>query len=126
MIMLRRKSVAQQAIDALPGSQDLRGFDFMRQPSLRIDDLARRDVDAEILGSKPKRAQPLNQFVLRHDARAAPGQLAVHPFENIDVPPGPAQQKPSEQAAHRAADDYCAFLPSPSQLSSPRSFRLPN
>src|SRR5262249_17850414 len=118
MIMLRRKGVAQQPIDALPGGQHLRAFDFVRQLPLRIDDLARRDVYAEILGRKTKRAQPLDQFVLRDDARAAPGQLAVHPFENVDIPPGPTQQKPAEQAAHRSPDDYCAFSVGPGQLFS--------
>ena len=61
--------------------------------------------DAEIVGVEAERAQPLDQFVLRDDARAAAGQLALDPLVNIDVPAGPPQQKPAQQAAHRAADD---------------------
>ena len=95
MIALRRKGIAQQAIDPLPGCQHLRTFDFMCQPPLRIDNFARGDVDAEFAGSKTEAAQPLDQFVLRHNARAAARQLAVHPLEDIYVPPGLTQQEPA-------------------------------
>ncbi len=113
MIALRRKGIAQQAIDALPGGQHLRTLDFVGQPSLRVDNFARGDVDAKIAGSKTEAAQPLDQFILRHNAGAASRQLTVHPLEDIDVPPGLTQQEPAEQAAHRAADDYCAFPAGP-------------
>ena len=118
MIVLRRKGVAQQTIDALPGREHLRAFDLMRQLPLRIENFAGGDVDAELIGGKAKPAQPFDQFVLGHDARAAAGQLAVHALVNIDRPPGPPQQKPAEQAAHRAANDNCASCASPGQLIS--------
>ena len=88
----------------------------MCQPSLGIENLAGCNVDAKLVGDEAKPAQPFDQFVLGHDSGTTARQLAIEPFVNIDRPPGPPQQKPAEQAAHRAADDYCALHASPGQL----------
>ena len=105
MIVLGRKGIAQQTIDALPGGEHLRAFDLVRQAPLRVDDLAGGDGDAEFVGGEAERAQPLDEFGLGDDAGAAAGQFAAHPLVNIHLPAGPAQQKAAQQAAHRAADD---------------------
>ena len=110
VIALRRKGVAQQPVDALPGGEHLRAFDLSVSAPSRVDDLARAHGDAERVGREAERAQPLDQLVLGNDAGAAAGQFAAHPFVNINAPAGAAQQKAAEQPTHGAADDNGAFL----------------
>ncbi len=119
VIALRRKGIAQQAINPFPRGQHLRTFDLLCQATLRIENLAGCDVDPERVSGEPNSAQPLDQFSLRHDPGAAARQFAVHPFVNIYRPPGPPQQKAAEQAAHRATHNNCALRTSPGQLLSP-------
>ena len=86
VIVLRRKGVAQQPIDALPGGEYLRTFDFFGQAALHVDDLARGDLDAEFIGRQAERAQPGDQFGLRDDAGATAGQFAAHPLIDVHLP----------------------------------------
>ena len=72
----------------------------MGQPSLRVT-ILRVVMDAKIAGRKTEAAQPLDQFILRHNAGAASRQLTVHPLEDIDVPPGLTQREPAERRSHQ-------------------------
>src|SRR6185437_15385716 len=105
VIMFPRKSIAQQPVHALPRREHLGALVLMRQPPLRVENLAGGDVHTEIVGREANIAQPSDEFLLRHDSRAATGQFAVHPLVDVDVPPGPAQQQGAEQPTHRAAND---------------------
>src|SRR3569623_1637595 len=105
VIVLRGKGVAQQPVDALPRGRDLRAFVFMRRFATCIEDLSRGDPHAEALGLEPEPAQAADEFLLRHDAGAAAGQLTVDALVNIDVPPSPPQNDPPEQATHRTANN---------------------
>ena len=112
VIALRRKSVAQQPVDPLPGGEHLRAIELARSAGPRASRILRVVMSTPSASvASPSAAQPLDQFVLRDDAGAAAGQFAVHPLVDIDGPPGAAQQQPAEQAAHRAADDNRAASP---------------
>src|SRR5690242_2306132 len=123
MVTLRRKSVAQKAVSALPSGEHLRALAFMRELAARVEDLTRGDVHAEPIGREPEIAQPLDKLLLGHDPGAAPGKLALDAFVNVDAPADPAQQQPAEQAAHRPADNDCALVPLAGQGRVSQSFR---
>jgi quercetin dioxygenase-like cupin family protein len=90
----------------------------MRQLPFRVENFAGRNVDTKLAGSETQLAQPFDQFVLGHDPRTAPGKFTAHTLVNINCPTGPPQQKAAQQAAHRAANDYCASHVGPSQSVS--------
>src|SRR5487761_2282608 len=105
MIVLGRKGVAQQPVDALPGREHLRALDLLGDAVLPVENLAGGDVHAERVGGEPQPAQALDQLLLGDDAGAAAGQFALHALGDIHAPAGPAQHQPAQQAAHRAADN---------------------
>ena len=125
MIVSWRKGVPQEAIDALPGRKHLRTIDFMRQASLGIKNLAGCNVNAKLVRREAKSAQSRDEFLLGDDTGAAPGEFGLDPFMDIDCPTGPPQQKATQQAAHRAADNDCAPRASPGQWFSLDLFVYP-
>jgi hypothetical protein len=105
VIALRGESVSQRAIDAFPRGENLRAGAFAHQPTRRIQDLSRGDLDAEVVGVDPEASQGDDQIGLRDNPCAAPGKLALHPLEDLDLPARAFEQQRGQKAAHRAADD---------------------
>ena len=73
MIVLGRKRIAQQSVDALPGGEHLRALHLLRNTARRVENLARGDGDTERVDGQAERAQPRDQLLLGDDAGAAPG-----------------------------------------------------
>src|SRR5690349_12037100 len=69
MISLGWKRVAQQAVDAFPGGQHLRAFDFVRQLPIRVENLAGRYMHTKLVGSEAQFAQPVDQLILSDNSR---------------------------------------------------------
>ena len=90
MILRARERVAQHAIDPLPGREHLRTFEVADQTACRVENLPRRDRDAEIGRIDAEPADAFDQVRLRDDAGAAAGQFALDPLEDIDDPSRPA------------------------------------
>ena len=81
------------------------------------------DLNSELdIGVEPDRAKNAAQLRLCDDAGAAAGELALDPFEHVDVPAGAPQQQRGEEAAHGAADDQRAPLGCLVQLPRSRHF----
>src|SRR3569833_3343532 len=77
MIMLRRKGVAQQPIDALPRGRHLRAIILVCRLAAGVEFLLGGDMYAQAVGFEAEAAQPTDEFLLRHNARAAAGQFAI-------------------------------------------------
>ncbi len=110
MVMRRRKGIAQDAIDPLPGRHHLRAFGLQRHAALGIEHAPFLHRHAKFARAQTEIGQNGENFRLRHDAGAAAGQFAFDLFVNIDLPSGRLQHQPGKQAAHRAADDDGAAL----------------
>src|SRR5262249_26785897 len=123
VVVLARKRVTQQPVDALPSRQNLRTRELASHPTRRIEDFPGGDLDPEIGRIDAEPAQRLDQIGLRDNAGAAPCELALDPLEDVDVPAGAPQQQRSQEAAHRAADDQHA--PPRCLAHSARSCRFP-
>ena len=72
VIKLRRKSVAQDAVDPLPGRQHWWTFDSCGDFALVIQDFACGRRDAEVAGVEPEGVQARDQLALRDDAAPRP------------------------------------------------------
>src|SRR5262245_45151700 len=77
VIVRRRKAVAQDAVQPLPGSQRLRTFERTDQHTGRIEDLAGGHVHTEFGGAEPEVAQRPRHHRLGDDASAAAGEFAL-------------------------------------------------
>ena len=104
VVVLRRKAVAQDTVEPLPGGERLRTFERADQLPRGIENLPRGHVDAEIGGAEPQAAQRLRHHRLGDNAGAAPGELAVDALVDVDGKTVAAQHQAGKQAAHRAAD----------------------
>src|SRR5262249_586608 len=99
-------------IHALPGGEHLRTFELTPHAAGRLQDLARRHLDAEVGRIEAEPAQRRDQLRLRHDAGATAGELAVHPLVDVYFPAGATQQQRCQGAAQGAADhDRPARMP---------------
>ncbi len=108
--MLRRKSVAQHAIDALPGGQHLRALRRQNGAAGDVEEFARARRHAEIARVEPERLDPRDQLGLRHDTGAAARKLALDALEHVDGKAAPPQHDGGQKPAHRAADHQYAPL----------------
>ena len=108
MIMLGRKSVAQDAVEPLPRRQRLRAFVLADYGAVYIEDFPDLRFHTEIGAAHPELFKRSRHDRLRDDAGAAAGELALDPLVDVDRKALPAQHQAREQAAHRAADDQRA------------------
>src|SRR6516164_3620618 len=110
MVSIRRKSIAQDALHALPCGEHLRALKRYRHRTGLVQDFSRAHGDAQIPRFEPKRVHARYQFGLRHDTGAAVGQFPFHSLEDFDVPAAAAQHDCRQKTAHRAADHDRAAL----------------
>jgi hypothetical protein len=111
-VVLGRKRSPQQAIKAIPRGCALATLSLGDHAAVAIEGLPAQDFHTEM--SKRCVDAGENECLLDlpvgDEAGAAPGEVALHALEDLDVPSGPPQQQAGEQAAHRAADDQCSLV----------------
>ena len=105
VIALGRDRLAQQALEPVPGRQDLLERALADDAPLGVDGDAPVDGDAEVARARSAQLERLQQFRVAGDAGAAADELHRRALVDIGVPADLAQEGRGEEARHRAADD---------------------
>ena len=97
--------LAHEPLQPVPRGKNLRQRFFRDDAPGTVERDALVHLDAEVRHAGAARAQRVEQFRMGGDAGAAPDQLDLRAFVDVDVPADAAQERGGEQAGHRAADD---------------------
>ena len=96
---------AQEALQAVPGGQDLPQRPLIRDAAVAVDGDALGHLDAEHFGSGAARLQRLHELGVSGDAGAAPDQFDTRALVDVDVPADLPQECCGKQSRHRAANN---------------------
>src|SRR4029077_14989236 len=96
--------IAQQALEPVPGGEDLPQRPLVGDPAIAINRDAFRNFYAKILGAGATRFQRIEQFRMTGDSGAAADQLDAGTLVDVDVPFDLPQERGGEQPRHRAAN----------------------
>ena len=105
--------VAQQALQSVPGGEDLPQRPLVGDAAFAVDRDTLGHLDAEILGAGATCLKRIEQFRMTRDAGAATDQFDAGALVDVDVPADLAQERGGEQSRHRAANNDGASLCAP-------------
>jgi hypothetical protein len=97
--------LAQETLQPVPGSKNLRHAGFPDNAPVAIEGDAPVNLDAEVAGPGAAFVKRFQQLRMTGDTGASTDQFDGRAFIHIDVPPAPLQKCRGEQAGHRPADD---------------------
>src|SRR6266540_5421635 len=105
VVMRGRDGFAQQALQPVPGREDLPQRPLAGHAAVAVDRHALGNFDAEIARAGAAGLQRVEQFRVRRDAGAAADQFDRRTLVDVGLPADLAQERRGEQARHRAAND---------------------
>src|SRR4029078_653842 len=96
---------AQEALQAVPGAQDLPQRPLIRDAALAVYCDALGHLDAEHFGYGAARLQRFHELGVSGDARAAPDQFDIRTLVDVDVPTDLPQECCGKKSRHVAANN---------------------
>src|SRR5262249_45475881 len=101
--------LAQQPLQPIPRSQDLRQVLFADHASIAIQGDSFLDLDAEVEGARAALSKPVQQLRGSGEPRAAADQPDRRALVDVGLPSFLPQERRGEEPRHGAADDHGAW-----------------